>query len=205
MFDFLPDFVGNIFTALLLFCGVSIVIGIAMAYWAWRQISNYTTPDVSKLQAQFIQMKSTKTTDSRAIHKIIHRQALKCGLVGAATSFGGFYTLPIALPVDIVLSTRIQSTMVEFIAQHYGHNANNEIENRLKTYMVTTGTATVTERSSTFLLRYGVRLLEKSFPKFIPVLGAVIGFAVNYFIARTTGNLAMQWYAKQKKPALPAQ
>jgi hypothetical protein len=208
MFNSLPDFVANLLTAMLFFCGVSFVIGVIALFWAWRQIQHYTAPDIKKIQQQFtkIRASNTKMTDARAIQRIINQQAFKCGLVGAITSFGGFYTLPIALPVDLVLSMRIQSTMVEFIAQHYGHTSRNEIENRLKTYVVSTGSVTLTEQTSTFLFRYGVRLLEKTFPKFIPVLGAVIGFVVNYFIARATGNVAFQWYSKnQPQPAVSSQ
>ncbi|MEQ8677629.1 MAG: hypothetical protein RLP44_13470 [Aggregatilineales bacterium] len=206
MFDSLPDFVANLLTAFLFFCGVSAIISVVAIYWVWRQINHYTAPDVSKLNAQFQKIKSSskKTSDGRALRKIINQQAFKSGMVGAITSFGGFYTLPIALPVDIVLSTRIQSTMVEFIAQHYGHSASNDVENRLKTYIVTTGTVTLTERSSTFLLSYGVRILQKSFPKFVPILGALIGFAVNYTIARSTGAVAVQWYAKNRKSIAPS-
>ena len=65
--------------------------------------------------------------------------------------------------------------------------------------LITTGSAQITERSIRWLLKYATRLSGKTFAKFIPFIGAFIGFAVNYSITRTTGEVAMQWYNNKQK------
>lgn len=195
MIDFLPDFISNLLVTILIFCGVATLLAVATFYYMWRKLTDWTAPDVSKLSAQYGKIKAQSATDPKALKKIIRQQSFKAGVVGAITSFGGFYTLPIALPVDIYLSTQIQATLVEFIATQYGQTNASAIENRAKAYLVTTGSVQVTERTSALIMKYAVRFLGKSFAKLIPFIGAAVGFIVNYSIAMTTGNLAIQWYS----------
>jgi len=166
-----------------------------------RRLNNWSSPDVEKLRGQFasIHKKSPNISEKQALQKIINQQAFKSGMVGAITSLGGFYTLPIALPVDMVLSTQIQSTIVQFIASAYGVEVDNELSYRVRTYIVTTGSTQVTERTTRYLMKFALRMSGRSFAKLIPLIGAFIGFTVNYFIAQTTARVAIKWYAQQAK------
>lgn len=199
--DFLPDFITNLLSALLIFTCVTGVLVLGVSYWLWRRFTDYTTPDISKLNQKYSAMKAknTKLSHSRAVKRIIRQQAFRCGMVGGVTSFGGFYTLPIALPVDIVLSTQIQATMVEFIAQQYGQKSTSAVESHIKGYIITTGSTQITRRTSGILLNFVTRLMGRSFAKLIPFIGTIIGFGVNYMIANATGNAAMKWYSEQAK------
>jgi len=201
MFDFPQDFLSNFLTVAAVVCVSTSILIVFVIYYTWRKINSMTTPDVTKLNAQFekMQKKDPDNNDPKLVKRMIHRQALKSGMVGAITSIGGFYTLPIALPVDIYLSTQIQGTLVEFIAAHYGQETSGKVEKQVKGYLITTGSAQITERSIRWLLKYATRLSGKTFAKFIPFIGAFIGFAVNYSITRTTGEVAMQWYNNKQK------
>lgn len=178
-----------------------LVIGFMAFRFGKNRLDQLADPSVDKMYAQYTAMyQATPTVDTeKLVHRIIHQQAVKCGIVGAVTGFGGFITLPLTLPIDFLLSVRIQASMISFIARTYGQE--KSLDNRAATYMVLTGSGEVTQMSQKVLLRYSSsflsRFLGKSLSKLIPFLGAGISFLVNYAIARSTGHLALQWY-KQK-------
>lgn len=200
-------FLDNFVPILLIVCGLSTLITIIFTFILWRRISNWSSPDIPKLRAQFttIKTKHPQQSSKKVMQKIVNQQAFKCGMVGAVTSFGGFYTLPIALPVDMILSTQIQATLVEFIASAYGIETNNELENRVRTYIVTTGSTQLSKRTSRIMMKFSLRFFGRSFAKLIPFVGAFIGFATNYMIAQGTARVAIKWYEQQarKQKALP--
>ena len=55
--------------------------------------------------------------------KIVRRKSMKNGLVGAVTGLGGLITLPLAVPVDLIASWKIQIFIALTVAHVYGHNA----------------------------------------------------------------------------------
>lgn len=210
MFDFFSDF-STVADNLLLFLGLSVVIlcviplavTVIAGFFLIRRINTFTEADIDKMQRDFdeFQRKNPNLSRDRLIRKVIHRQAFRSGVVGAITGLGGFYTLPVMLPADILLSTRIQAQMVQFIASAHGNNASNAMEARVQTYLVTTGSVRVTESITNAVMRYAVRMLGKSFAKLIPFIGAGISFGVNYFMTQAMGNIAAQYYANPNNVA----
>ncbi len=196
MGDFLLDVLGWVVVS----CALSLFFVGVLTLWLMNQYRNMAEPDLAKIKANYEQL-SRSNPDLKhegVIRKIIHREALKAGVVGAMTSFGGFYTLPIALPVDVLLSTRIQATLVDFIADVYGQEGQqDEMEARIRRYIISSGGVTVSGRTSKWLTRYVLRLSGKSFAKLVPFFGAFVGFAVNYAFTQASGNLALRWYSKQ--------
>jgi hypothetical protein len=128
---------------------------------------------------------------------IIRQQALRAGVVGAITGIGGFWTLPIALPVDLALSFQIQAQLVNFIAYLYNEHAPEGINARARTYLIMTGSSQATQTTINYLTRLAVRVAGKSFSKMIPLAGALISFVVNYIIVQVMGRAAVRWYAQQ--------
>jgi len=121
-------------------------------------------------------------------------------MVGLVTGLGGFITLPIALPVDYLLTTRTQVSMLRFIAAAYGRTEG--LSDRLTTYAVLSGSETVTKTSVRLILQLLTRFLGKWLSKFIPIFGALISFAVNYAFAQSLGRAALLLYSKrQAQPA----
>jgi uncharacterized protein (DUF697 family) len=178
------------------------LLTVAAVWFGKRWLENLTEPDVSAIHDEFVAMKAKKPDASRKelIQQVVNRQALKCGAVGFVTGFGGFVTLPVTLPVDIILSAKIQSTMVSYIAQAYGYE--NTIENKAATYAIMSGSGELTHISLRVFRQYAPRFIGKSFSKLIPLLGALISFGVNYMITQSTARLAIQWYETKSSTEL---
>lgn len=197
----------NLQTILLIGFGLVCVLPVVIAALATffllragrRWLDGTLNPDIARLTTQYATMhqRQPNISDERLLGRIIHQQAVRCGVVGAITGLGGFYTLPIALPVDIVLSTRIQSGMVGFIAQHYTRAGSpSALEEQVRTYIIMTGSARAAEHATGMMLRFALRIIGTSFSKLIPIIGALISFAVNYAIARAIGWSAVHWYRR---------
>ena len=182
----------------LLGCVLPLVVTLVLAglafYFGREWVEDFIEPDLPKLQEkmQAIKAKKPDIDDDKLIAKIVNQQAFKCGVVGAITGFGGFVTLPITLPVDLLLTARYQATMVSFIAQVHGFE--ESVENKAATYAVITGSTELSKATSVLVRKYAPRVLSKSFSKLIPVLGAVIAFVVNYVMARSMAKAATVWY-----------
>lgn len=172
----------------------------ALTVWLVRHYLNrLTDPDVEHLHRHYQRLRAMHpTTDpDELVRTVIRRQSVRCGVVGALTGIGGFVTLPIALPVDILVSMRLQATTVQFIAETYGHSAPSSMELEVRRYLIMSGGASVTRRTSGLILEFLIRFAERSLAKFIPLLGALVGFAVNYTIAQGGATVAQKWYAGQ--------
>lgn len=191
-------FFQNLQLLILLGCVLPLVVlgilGVIVFWFGRRWVENFVAPDAAKMQLRLEAMQARKPNAQRAdlVRQVMREQAFKCGIVGAVTGFGGFVTLPITLPIDLLLTARYQATMVSFIAQVYGYDGS--VENRAATYAVMTGSTQVSRTTLSLIQRYLPRVIGKSFSKLIPVFGAIIAFAVNYALARSLGNLAVRWY-----------
>jgi uncharacterized protein (DUF697 family) len=178
------------------------VLALSAFWFGKRWLENLTEPDVEAIHEDFIAMKAKKPDADRKelIQQVVNRQALKCGAVGFVTGFGGFVTLPVTLPVDILMSVKIQSTMVSYIAQAYGYE--NSLENKAATYAIMSGSGELTKVSLGVFRQYAPRFIGKSFSKLVPFLGALLSFAVNYIITQSTARLAIQWYETKSEGEL---
>ena len=195
----LDDLWANLPLYVLIFCGVPLVLLILVAFWVWRRLSDFASPDVSRIESNYASLKTKhpERDQDRLIQQIVRQQAWRCGMIGAFTSVGGFYTLPVMLPADLILSSQVQASLVAFIAQQYGHEHVSESEARIRTALVMSGGVQASRSTSRLLTRFAVYMMEKSFAKLIPFVGAIIGFGVNYFIALGVGHAAQRWYAKK--------
>lgn len=205
MLDSINAFFNNLVLYMAIFCGISAVLIAVALFFVYRTLNKLSEADTTKLEKQFAEMrtKQSSSSEEKLLRKIVQQQAFRCGMVGAVTSLGGFYTLPIALPADIILSTRIQASMVEFIAKYYDRADATEFERRVRDALIVTGGLRLSESSTSLGMRFATRMIGKSFAKLIPLIGAVIGFAVNYVIARGTGELALQYYSGAYRDAIP--
>jgi hypothetical protein len=165
-----------------------------------KRLEDWLGPDVEKLQNFYDDQHARFPQAAREalVRRVVQRQALRCGLVGALTGLGGLFTLPVALPIDIVLSFRIQAALVNFIAHHYGDSDPAGASATVRGYLVMTGSSRVTQTTTRVLSELALRLIGKSFAKLVPVIGAVIGFAVNYSIVQVMGRAALRWYISQR-------
>jgi hypothetical protein len=186
---------------IVLACGIIglMVFLLVIAFFAMRWLQRYIMPDVGEMKRQLEDLRAANPTLSNEalISKIIRQQSIKCGIVGAITGLGGFFTLPVALPIDILMSMRIQSAMVQFISLVYNPNAISADELKLQTTLVMTGGLEITETTTNLIMRGVVRLLGESLAIVLPAIGSIVGFLVNFGLAQATGNIAMRWYASK--------
>ena len=186
---------------LFMMCLLPLILTALAAYFILRfgrkQIENMAGTDSDKLMAQFLARRDANPNEHPEviIQQMINQQAFRCGVVGALTSLGGFITLPIALPVDLVLSTQIQSALVLFIARAYGQERG--VDNRVASWLLMSAGGRAAQSGSQLGLRLIVRFLGKTFSKFVPVFGAIIGFIINYMIAQSSARLAHSWYSQK--------
>lgn len=181
---------------------VMIVLGGLAFYFGRKWVEDFVEPDLPKLTAKMaeIQAKEPTISKEKLIGKVVHQQALKCGMVGAVTGIGGFITLPITLPIDMLLTARYQATMVSFIAKVHGYD--ESVENKAATYAVMTGSTEVSKITTAMIQKYAPRFIGKSFSKLIPIFGAVISFVVNYTLARSMARAANVWYSSNQRETI---
>lgn len=203
---------------LLLCCIVPTAVIALGVYWMVRNGKNlYQSflPDEEQLINRFVEMRE-KEPDKETHHlivRVLHQQALRSGIIGAITSVGGVFTLPIALPIDLITTARIQSTTLHFIAWAYELEKSGQVPKvldlneiigikgggllNIKVDEITQQLVIAqSERFSRMATRRALLMVgEKAFAKLIPGIGFLIGFGVNYITARSLGQLAVEWYS----------
>ena len=174
---------------------------------------------VNKLRSQ-----NTGISDDQLAKKIVSRKSLKNGLVGAAAGVGGFLTLAL-VPADVGASWRIQAFMASCVAYAYGHTADttdlktdiylimagDAAKEALKRVGIEIGKHLTKKAVQKYITRevmkklwkiLGQRIITKagqksltSFMKMVPLVGAPIGFAFDWFTARAVGRFAIKYYS----------
>jgi len=190
-------------------CVVPTLIVLVASAWVIRNGQHFLTPSTEDLHQQFEYMKAQNpNVDPQTfVNRIIHRQAIRCGLIGAITSVGGLPFLPIELPLDLYASARIQNATLHFIAwalNPQGANANTPILSLSQTLKLGDGGQMdhyVSNQTQVVGLGLSRRLVEmvteKAFAKLIPGLGLIVGFIVNYALTRGISQLAVKWYTRR--------
>ena len=128
------------------------------------------------------------------------RQSNRAALVGFVTGVGGLPTLPLALPIDIAATIRIQANMVHMIRLVHGVAEDEVPEAGL--WLATTGGMELATAGSTALREVVVKTISKSLLKFLPLIGGVIGFGLNWTSTQTMGRLGLRWLTSPSKPAI---
>jgi hypothetical protein len=192
-------------TVLVLCCVMPFVVLVALTFWVMWNASRYLQPDHAELQQAFENLKAKHANDTpdQLVGRIIHRQALRSGIIGAITSVGGLPTLPFGLTIDLYTSARIQSETLFFIAQVYRQNGVTPRILNLNEFL----SVRLEEGGNQLLMMGGqqlsgylirkilVLIVEKTIVKIIPGIGLLIGFVVNYFMMQGMGRLANNWYS----------
>jgi len=188
---------------LLLLCVIPTALLIVATIFILQRAQKLVTPSADDLRVSFARLQTQRPNETREalVARIIRRQALVSGVIGALTSVGGLITLPFGLAIDLFTTARIQSATLQFLAWAYGHHDEQAVlqltealtlRERDVTGYVTAQTPALTQR---LIRRIMIMIVEKTFAKLIPGIGLIVGFAVNYLIARGTSWLAARWYA----------
>ena len=137
------DWLGpNTWQWLAIFGGLTLLILVplvAMAALIWLgakrtklAFERFVKPDPVALEARMrgLRRRYPGLDEAGLVRRIIARESLKVGLVGAVTGLGGIITLPIAIPIDFALTAKLQASLIQFIARIY---APGETEDALET------------------------------------------------------------------------
>jgi hypothetical protein len=185
-------------------CAVPFILTVILSVYVIRHGQHWLTPDLEDLQRAYAKLKAANpglSTDD-LVSKIIRRQAVRAGIIGALTSVGGIFELPFGLIIDLYTTSRIQNATLYFIAQAFSAegrvpllNMNQALalraEDRVRDFIVHQGSA----GAQRVYRRLMVILVEKTFAKLIPGIGLIVGFLVNYSISRGITQLAARYYS----------
>ncbi len=189
-------------------CVLPFIALLLLSLWAIQNAPRLIQPDTAQLQQRFNHLKAANASlsDDDLVTRIINRQALRSGIIGAITSVGGLPLLPIGLAIDLYSSARIQTDTLHFIAQVYSQKGKPQrvlkLDEALALRVGQTSTDLLVQggqRVSGYLARrITLMVVEKTIVKVIPGIGLIIGFAVNYAITQGMMRLAARWYAGQR-------
>lgn len=156
--------------------------------------------------------------------KIVSRRSLKAGGIGAICGLGGLITLPVTMPADLYYCFRIQARMVLSIAHIFGWNIHGEDTamdillvmggntsiSAIKGAGIKIGQEFAKKSVDKYITREVMKRINKvisrriitkageksfvSFAKLVPVVGAPIGGAFDYFGTRAIGKTALAFY-----------
>lgn len=177
------------------------------------------------IYVQELRKRNVGISNDNLARKIVNRKTLKNGLVGAATSAGGFITLPIAVPADLIASWKIQIFMAMSIAHVYGLEPDN-CDLRTDIYLILAGDSAkealkrvgievskgVTKKAIQKYITREVmvkiwkiipqKIITKageksmtSFMRMVPLVGIPVGFTFDYIAARAVGTTAIHYYS----------
>lgn len=193
------DLTALLLAAFALVCVVPLIVVAVIAALVFtvgrRALSEFLNPDVGELRRRFQRLRAAhpSASNEELIGRLIRGQAVRSGVVGAVTGLGGFITLPVALPLDVLLSLRLQAAIVDFIAEMYGRG-DSDAERRVRTALILSGSGRLGETVFSVIMRFLLRVVGKSFSKLIPFIGAAVSFGLNFAIAQAVGSLALRVY-----------
>lgn len=171
-------------------------------------------------------------TKVEAIDRVINSHVRLAGMNGFLTNLGGFVTVPVALPANVVGFYTLATRMVAAIAHINGHSvASEQVRSAVLLHLIgqdatkvlrgVGGTATVPVRVATAGLppaalavvnkavafriaaKTGTRFLTK-LPRMIPVAGGVIGAIVDVALIKKIAKDASQGFAPSESTVVNA-
>ncbi|MEM7584469.1 MAG: hypothetical protein AAF560_13860 [Acidobacteriota bacterium] len=194
----------------LMLCVLGFVLLVAISvYLLWRAkklVENAVKPDLPGLEKLVEQTRSKHPElDRDALAKrLIQRQANRAGLVGFVTGVGGLPTLPIAVPIDIAATIKLQSNLVHMLRINHGDHGGAEEMSEASLWMITTGGQEIVAASGAMVRKLVVGFLSKSLLKFLPLIGGVVGFALNWVSTQTLGRLTLKWLENRAASPMPS-
>ena len=168
------------------------VVGVLL--WKAKQlVANAVKSNPVKLEKLLAKLRRAHPglDDHALCRKIILRQSNRAGLVGFVTGLGGLPALPLALPIDIAATIRLQADMVHLLRLVHGVDEVEVPEAGL--WIATAGGMELATAGSQALRGVVAKTISKSLLKFVPLIGGLIGFGLNWASTQTMGRLGMRW------------
>lgn len=133
--------------------------------------------------------------DDEILSRVVRREALIAGVIGFVTGIGGLLTLPIALPIDILSTIRIQYRLVEFLLSKNIENRRGVGTDRLKVLAIVFGSSRLSSAGGKVVIATVTKYAPQVVLKGIPIIGGVVGFLIDYMSTKTVARLAMREFS----------
>lgn len=180
--------------------------------------------DEIKIYIDDLFLKNSNISKIKFAKKLINKKSINNGIIGAATGVGGFMTLPITVPTDLIITWKIQIALIYSIAYVFGYSddkismktdiylilGGKQAKNTLNELGINTGNQITKKALQKHIFReISGRVLriipqkiiakasEKSvshFVKLVPLAGAPFGFAFDFFDTRIVGRNAIRYF-----------
>jgi len=173
---------------------------LAFLFWqAKKLVETAVKPNLPKLEriVERLRRKHPELDNDALARKLMHRQANRAGLVGLLTGIGGLPTLPFTIPIDVAFTVKIQSNLVHMLRLLRGEHAEPDALSDSSLWLITTGGQELTSASSVLIRDLVVKSLSKSLLKFLPVLGGVVGYGLNWASTQALGRLTLKWMTRR--------
>ena len=173
--------------------------------------------DIEKLRAEVERLRSSNPRFEPKDQAVVlsRRTALRCAATGAMTGLPSGLVAVATLGADLAYLIYQQFRLILGIATIYGHEPSSK--ERFTEAMACVaygsgvglgkqGMAAVLESARVeggFLAeKVGSRLLGDRLGRMVPVVGALSGGALNYFVVRTVGKTTIRYYESRIDPVL---
>jgi len=192
---------------------IFLVVLAVLVFLAWRfkkvleAILSGKTEALSRKYAA-LRARHPEEEESRTLRRIIRAEARVAGVIGFLTGFAGLITLPIALPVDIVAVLRIQFRLASFLgrfrvapssgpagqrgAQERGAQDQGVGGRGVKLLLLAAGAHQARAMGGKIAVRVLTQFAPKIFLEAVPLLGGLIGFAIDFASTRAVGEIALR-------------
>ena len=173
--------------------------------------------DTDKLRREVDSLQAAAPDFEPAAHArtLIRRTAIRCAAAGAVTGLPSGLVAIGTLGADLAYLIFQQFRLILGVATIYGHEptARERFTEALSCLAYVSGVglgkqgiATVLESATieggVVAERIGEKIVRERLAKFIPLVGAVSGGALNYFAVRAVGRAAVKYYESRVEPAL---
>jgi EcsC protein family len=183
-------------------------------------------PAPIKIYVDSLRARDTSLTAHELAKRIVSRKSWKNGAIGALTGIGGFITLPVTVPTDLIASWRIQATMTMAVAYCFDELNDSEemvtdillvmsgdaAKEALKRMGIETAKAISKKMVQKYISREVMKKIWKvipqkiitkageksltSFMKMVPLVGAPVGFGFDFLATRAIGKTAIRYYGE---------
>lgn len=178
------------------------------------------SPSVKDMANDYLSKYPTKEEACKAM---LHNQVIKCTTSGFVTGFGGFITMPVAIPANISSVIYVQMRMIACSSYMAGYDLNSDqtqtlvyaclagvaVNQVLKQFGIKTGTKLATNLVkkvpgkvlTAINKKVGFRFLTKfgskgvlNLGKLVPGVGAVISGGLDFFETKAIANRSYSWF-----------
>lgn len=194
--------VWRLFLVFLIVGAISLVllglVSLWLLYKAKNLVAQALRPDLEKLARSVteLQRQHPDLDNDQLSQRLMRKHAFQSGLVGFVTGLGGLPTLAFTLPIDVGLTIRIQASLAHQLRMLRG--VPDDALHEAGLWVLTTGSQELASFSGAAVREMLVKAVSRTFLKFIPLIGGLVGFALNWVSTQALGHLVERWLRRYR-------